>query len=75
MSSSPRRGFGWLTAITVVLLVAFGITDAEAHLTKYQYGETFSAFCWWLEKKVPATRLLFAAATLTLFTHLVFQVP
>jgi len=73
--SPSRRGFGWLTALTIVLLVLFGVADLEAHMTNYEHGETFSAFIWWLEGKAPFVRVLVAAAVLTLFTHLVFQKP
>lgn len=70
----PGR-FGWLTAALIAVLVVFGIGDAAAHLTKYRHGETFSAFIWALEEKVPAVRVLVGGACLTLFTHLVFHLP
>lgn len=75
MASSPRRGFGILTALTIVILAVFGLVDAEAHFTKYQYGETFSAFIWWLLKRLPFMRVVIGLAIAVLFTHLEFQVP
>lgn len=70
-----RPRFGWLTALTIVLLAVFGAVDAEAHFTKYQYGETFSAFIWWLLKRLPFMRVVIGLAIAVLFTHLEFQVP
>lgn len=70
-----RKGFGILTGLTVVLLAVFGLVDAEAHFTKYQYGETFSAFCWWLIKKFWPMRIVFGVAIAVLFTHIEFQIP
>lgn len=69
------RRFGWLTALLVALLVVFGVGDTAARLTKYRHGETFSAFVWELERKVPAVRVLVGGACLTLFSHLVFHMP
>ena len=70
-----KSRFGPLTALTIVLLAVFGVVDAGAHFTKYKYGETFSAFCWWLIQKIPAMRVVFGAASAVLFTHILFQVP
>ena len=69
----PR--FGVLTGLTIALLAIFGVVDAEAHFTKYQYGETFSAFIWWLLRKLPFMRVIVGVAIAVLFTHLEFQVP
>lgn len=71
----PKARFGWLTAITILLLALFGVVDAEAHFTHYKYGETFSAFCWWLIRTFPAMRVVFGAAIMVLFTHILFQIP
>jgi hypothetical protein len=70
-----KSRFGPLTALTIVLLAVFGVVDAGAHFTKYKYGETFSAFIWWLLRKLPVMRVVIGAAIAVLFTHLEFQVP
>lgn len=33
---------GPLTYATILLLAAFSLVDLSAHMTRYQYGETFS---------------------------------
>lgn len=70
-----KSRFGVLTGLTIALLAVFGVVDATAHFTKYQYGETFSAFIWWLLRRLPFMRVVIGLAIAVLFTHLEFQVP
>lgn len=67
---TPRRGFGFLTALTIVLLALFGVVDAEAHLTKYQYGETLSKFIQNSQRAFPPLRLAVVGGLLYLIGHL-----
>jgi hypothetical protein len=69
---------GPLTYATIVLLVLFGVTDVAAEVAgdgTGRFGETFSTFIAHLEERCWLVRLLVAAATFTLFTHLTFQIP
>lgn len=70
-----RRKLGPLTFALLGLVVAFAGGDAAAHFTKYEYGETVSAFIWWLEGKMPVFRVVIAAGLAVLFTHLEFRIP
>lgn len=66
---------GPLTAALLGLIALFAGGDLAAHFTKYKYGETVSAWVWWLEKAFPFTRLVVGAILAILFTHLEFRVP
>lgn len=70
-----KRKLGPLTFALLGLVVAFAGGDATAHFTKYQYGETVSAFLWGLEKRMPFMRVVIGLALAVLFTHLEFQLP
>ena len=66
---------GPLTATLIGLLALFAGGDAAAHFTHYRYGETFSAFVWWLERRFPIFHLLIGLLLAVLFTHLEWRVP
>lgn len=66
---------GYLTWATVALLALFGLVDLGAHMTRYQYGETFSSLTWQLERRFPVLRLVVASVMLYLTGHLVLGWP
>lgn len=70
-----RRGFGWLTALLLGLLVAFAGGDATAHFTKYDYGETVSKFIQGLVKQFPWLRIVIFGFLGDLAVHLAFSTP
>lgn len=57
------------------LIALFAGGDLLAHYTKYKYGETFSAWVWWLEKAFPFTRVVVGVILAVLFSHLEFHHP
>lgn len=69
----PR--FGWLTGVIVALLALFGVADLEAHLNRYQYGETFSRMIQAAARRFPILRVVIVAGGVVLITHLGWSVP
>lgn len=66
---------GWLTDLLVALLGLFLVLDGVAHVTRYKYGETFSALCWYLEHKYPWMHIVLGLLIVVLFTHIEWRVP
>jgi len=66
---------GWLTDLVVAVLGLFLVLDGVAHLSRYRYGETFSALIWYCEHRWPWVHLIVGVLLVVLFTHLEFRVP